>query len=281
MPDRRPDPAGRGSTDPATVEGFGFEWSVYDQSERDPASIRRSFDRYFVRFPWESLAPGATGLDVGSGSGRWSSLVLDRGLSMVALDASPDAASITARQVPEARVVNGSAVELPFASDSFDFGFSLGVLHHLPDTEGALREIQRVLRPGAPFLVYLYYAFDNRPRWFRLLWKLSDRARWAIAAAPERRRLWVTRGIAAFVYWPLSRVALVLERAGRDVESLPLSAYRHQPFYVLKTDALDRFGTQLEKRYTRQEIRDLLGGAGFDRVEFNEEWPFWCALARA
>ena len=83
------------------------------------------------------------------------------------------------------------------------------------------------------------------------------------------------------MYWPLSRVALVLERTGRNVESLPLSAYRHQPFYVLKTDALDRFGTRLEKRYTSQEIRDLLGAAGFGPVEFNDEWPFWCALARA
>jgi hypothetical protein len=48
-----------------------------------------------------------------------------------------------------------------------DFGYSLGVLHHVADTEGALRAAVRTLKPGAPLLVYLYYAFDNRPRWSR------------------------------------------------------------------------------------------------------------------
>ena len=271
----------RGSTDDPTVEGFGLEWTTYDQFDRDPASLRRSFDRYFVGFPWQDLAPGARGLDVGSGSGRWAALVTERDLDVVALDASLDALAVTSRRLPGAGVVNGSAVELPFADGSFDFGFSLGVLHHLPDTDGALREIQRVLRPGAPFLVYLYYAFDNRPAWFRSMWRVSDLVRRRVAASSPRVRLRITRLIAATVYWPLSRVALVLERTGRNVESFPLSGYRNQPYYVLQTDALDRFGTRLEKRYTRDQIRSMLSAAGFSDIEFNEDWPFWCAVARA
>jgi hypothetical protein len=62
---------------------------------------------------------------------------------------------------------------------------------------------------------------------------------------------------------------------------VPLSSYRDQPFYVMQTDALDRFGTRLEKRYTRSEIEQMLRSAGFSRVEFNPDWPFWCAVARA
>ena len=270
-----------GSTDAPTVEGFGLEWTTYDQFDRDPESLRRSFERYFVRFPWQDLPADARGLDVGSGSGRWAAQVAARGLNVVALDASMDALSVTTRRLPDAGVVNGSAVELPFLDDGFDFAFSLGVLHHLPDTDGAMREIHRVLRPGAPFLVYLYYAFDNRPAWFRSMWRVSDVLRRRIAASPPGLRLAITRLIAALVYWPLSRLALGVERTGRDVGSLPLSGYRHQPFYVLKTDALDRFGTRLEKRYTRDEVRSMLTGAGFSSIEFNEDWPFWCAVARA
>ncbi len=138
-----------------------------------------------------------------------------------------------------------------------------------------------MLRPGAPFLVYLYYAFDNRPAWFRLALAASDAVRRAIARLPHRPRLAVTRLLAAAVYWPLARLSRVLDRRGRDVARIPLSAYRDQPFYVMQTDALDRFGTQLEKRYTKDEIRSLLEGAGFHDVQFNEDWPFWCALARA
>lgn len=266
------------SLDRATVDGFGDEWSTYDQSERDPESLRRSFERYVVGFPWPE--EGSLGLDVGSGSGRWSAQVVDRGRRMVAIDASLAALHVCRRNVPEARPVNGSAVELPFCDDSFDFAISLGVLHHLPDTAGAIGEIHRVLRPGAPFLVYLYYAFDNRPGWFRSLWKVSDLLRRMIASAPFKVRLALTRIIADGVYWPLSRVARLLERVGVDVDGLPLSAYRHQPPYVLRTDALDRFGTRLEKRYTKEEIDRMLTTAGFSEIRFNPEFPYWCAVAR-
>lgn len=272
--------AGR-SYDEDTVEGFGFEWSVYDQEDRDPESIQRSFDRYFSSFPWDDLPAGATGLDVGCGSGRWSDRVRARGYEVVALDAARSALEVAARRLPPGSLLEGSAVELPLADDSVDFAFSLGVLHHLPDTEGALRDIRRVLRPGAPFLVYLYYSFDNRPGWFRALWRASDAGRRVIARLPHRPRLLVTRFIAATVYWPLARLAKVLERSGRDVGRVPLSSYRDQPFYVMQTDALDRFGTRLEKRYSRAEIDAMLRTAGFSDVRFNEDWPFWCAVATA
>lgn len=269
------------SMDRSTVDGFGFEWSVYDQSDREPESIRASFRRYFVNFPWDDLSDGALGLDVGSGSGRWAALVAAKGYPLIALDASPEALCVTRRTAPTARTLNASAVELPLAADSVGFAFSLGVLHHLPDTEGALAEIQRVLRPNAPFLLYLYYAFDNRPYWFRLLWRVSDLVRQKVASLPHRIRLYITTAIAALVYWPLSRLARLIARRGRDVDAMPLSAYRDQPFYVLRTDALDRFGTQLEKRYTKLEIERLLLDAGFNDVTFNDEWPYWCAVARA
>ena len=269
-----------GSLDGATVEGFGFEWTVYDQTDRDPESLRRSFARYFARFPWDDVPNGALGLDVGCGSGRWAAIVRDCGFDVLALDASRDALDVAARRLPGS-LVNGSAVELPLRSDSIDFAFSLGVLHHLPDTEGALCEIQRVMRPGAPFLVYLYYAFDNRPVWFRALWRISDVMRQGLARLPRGPRLGSTQAIAATVYWPLARLAKLLEARGVSVDRLPLSAYRDQQFYVMRTDALDRFGTQLEKRYTKTDIAELLRSAGFREITFNEEWPYWCAVARA
>jgi ubiquinone/menaquinone biosynthesis C-methylase UbiE len=78
-----------------------------------------------------------------------------------------------------------TAAQLPFKPESMDFGYSLGVLHHVADREGALRAAVRALKPGAPLLIYLYYAFDNRPRWFRALWRLSDVARRLISNASQ------------------------------------------------------------------------------------------------
>ena len=50
-----------------------------------------------------------------------------------------------------------------------DFGYALGVLHHVPNTQEGLNSCIKLLKPGAPFLVYLYYSFDNRPNWYRNL----------------------------------------------------------------------------------------------------------------
>jgi len=58
---------------------------------------------------------------------------------------------------------------MPIQDDSMDFGYSLGVLHHIPDTGSALRCCVKKLKIGAIFFVYLYYRFDNRPFWFKTI----------------------------------------------------------------------------------------------------------------
>ena len=52
---------------------------------------------------------------------------------------------------------NADCERLPFADESFDVVYSNGVLHHTPDTAGAVREIHRVLRPGGLARVMLYH----------------------------------------------------------------------------------------------------------------------------
>lgn len=267
--------------DQPTVEGFGFEWSVYDQGERDPASLGAAFDRYFAGFPWEDLPSGSVGVDVGCGTARWARLVAVRGLPVVAIDASGAALAVAARVADGCDLVQASADRLPLRAGSAAFGFSLGVLHHVPDPVAALREIRRVLAPGAPFLLYVYYALDGRPAWYRALWKASDWLRRRVAALAPRTRLRVTRWIAALVYLPLARTARLLERLGAPVDGIPLAAYRDQPLYVMRTDALDRFGTPLEHRFRRDEVEAMLRAAGFSGSRFAEDWPYWRAIARA
>lgn len=134
------------------------------------------------------------------------------------------------------------------------------------------------LKSGAPFLVYLYYAFDNQPVWFRLLWKLSEVGRSLISRLPFRLKSVVCQLIAALVYFPLARLARLAEKLGRDVTSFPLSWYRDISFYAMCNDALDRFGTRLEQRFTREQIRQMMEAAGLERIEFNSQQPYWCAV---
>lgn len=166
----------------------------------------------------------------------------------------------------------------PLPDGSLDFAFSLGVLHHVPDTRAAISEISTKLKPGAPFLIYLYYALDNRPAWYRALWKFSNIFRVVISSLPEKPRLWISQIIAVLVYWPLARLAALVERLGFSAAALPLESYKHRAFYVMRTDAYDRFCTRLEQRFTRVQINDMLTTAGFQDVRFSERVPYWCAV---
>jgi hypothetical protein len=150
----------------------------------------------------------------------------------------------------------------------------------VPDTAAGLSACVRKLKQGAPFLVYLYYAFDNRPWWFRAMWAASNYARAVISRLPMGARYAVSQLIAALVYWPLARTARLLEAGGLRVATFPLFYYRHKSFYMLRTDALDRFGTRLEQRFSKEQIRRMMEEAGLTQIEFSSAAPYWCAVAR-
>lgn len=151
------------------------------------------------------------------------------------------------------------------------------MLHHIPDTPAALRACTRLLKPGAPFLLYLYYRFDNRPAWFRALWQASELFRGTVSRLPGAAKPLVTDLLAATVYWPLARGARLAERAGLDPAPLPLSFYRDKSFYTMRTDSRDRFGTPLEQRFTRAEIGAMMRAAGLGEIRFSEGEPYWVA----
>jgi ubiquinone/menaquinone biosynthesis C-methylase UbiE len=267
--------------DPKTVQGFGDEWTRFDQTELGERERQELFERYFRIFPWQSLAADPVGFDLGCGSGRWASLVAPRVSQLHCIDASESAVAVARRNLASLSNCEfhvASVDRLPLSSRSMDFGYSLGVLHHVPDTEAGLQACVNVLKPGAPFLLYLYYAFDNRPWWFRFIWRVSDVGRQIISRLPWWLRYSITQVIAAFVYFPLARLTWLLERVGLKVEVLPLSSYRAQSFYVMRTDALDRLGTKLEQRFTSTEIREMMERTGLERITFSDRVPFWCAV---
>jgi SAM-dependent methyltransferase len=267
--------------DAAVVRDFGHEWQRFDQRGLAASELERLFEAYFAIFPWDRLPPAAAGFDAGCGSGRWAALVAPRVGHLHCVDASTDALGVAQRNLAgfaNVSLQRSPLDAMPLPDGSMDFGYSLGVLHHLPDPAAGLAACVRKLKPGAPMLVYIYYAFDQRPAWFRLLWRISNVLRLGIARVPFRLKSAITDVIAAVVYWPLARVARLCERLGCDVAHWPLSAYRSASFYSMRTDALDRFGTRLEHRMTRDQIKAMMEAVGLRDVKFSEAVPYWCAL---
>jgi 2-polyprenyl-3-methyl-5-hydroxy-6-metoxy-1,4-benzoquinol methylase len=143
--------------DPATVASFGDEWQRFDQQAMTAAEVKRVFNDYFAVFPWQRLPAAAEGFDMGCGSGRWARLVAPRVGLLHCID--PSQALDVARKVladqPNVQFHQASVADHQLVPGSQDFGYSLGVLHHVPDTAAAIRSCVALLKPGAPLLLYL------------------------------------------------------------------------------------------------------------------------------
>jgi SAM-dependent methyltransferase len=269
-----------GNRHQGTVDSFGDEWRRFDQSALGEAESADIFDSYFAIFPWDQLRPGATGFDMGCGSGRWARHVAPKVGTLHCIDPSTalDVARQNLRDHDNVVFHLADAESAPLPEGSQDFGYSLGVLHHIPNSEAALDSCVRMLQVGAPFLIYVYYAFENRSGWFRAIWRATDRVRAAVSRLPSRPKQVVTDLIAALVYYPLARTSRLLEAVGAPVTAIPLSFYRRRSFYTMRTDARDRFGTPLEQRFTRTQIAGMMERCGLVDIRFSDAEPYWCAV---
>ena len=269
--------------DLATANSFGEEWEKFSQEDLNGIEAKRRFEEYFHIFPWNDLPDKAEGIDIGCGSGRWDKFVAPRVEKLHCVEPAEKAIKIAKKQLENFNNIefhNSSLNDLTIPPASQDFCFSLGVLHHVPNTFDALISCVQLLKPKAPILIYLYYKFDNRSKWFKLLWKISDKIRKVIVKLPSKYKNLICEIIAFVVYLPFAKISLILNKLNIDVSSFPLSYYRNCSFYSMRTDARDRFGTPIEKRFNRSEIIEMCHKAGLENIFFSSTAPYWCFVAR-
>jgi ubiquinone/menaquinone biosynthesis C-methylase UbiE len=265
--------------DSKTVESFGAEWRAFhDFSNEEIQSIGNDYFDLVTFDTSEFLV-----LDVGCGSGRWALYLAPRVKFIEAIDPSMSiwVAKDLLKHKKNTRVTHSSVGNLPFADNSFDLVYSLGVLHHIPDTQSAIHNCFAKTKSGGFFLLYLYYNLDNRGLIFKLLFRISNAFRWIISKLSPSLKKAICNTIATIVYFPLAKLsALVAIFSPRVASHIPLSYYRKTSFFIMRNDALDRFGTPLEKRFSKAEIQQMLEIAGFFNIKFSTKEPFWHVLAQ-
>jgi len=269
------------NVDVNVVKGFGEEWDSYNQSSLSDIEAKNLFSRYFNIFPSNFLQNDKIGIDIGCGSGRWAKHIAPLVKELHCVDASKKALNVARNNLDSfdnCIFTHATTDALGSLDQQFDFGYSVGVLHHIPDTKKALIDCIAVLKVGSPFLLYLYFAFDNKPLWYRIFWKISEPIRFIISRSSFPVRKFITSLIALLIYLPFSRLALIFDKLGIHSENIPLSAYKNRSFYSMRTDALDRFGTRLEQRFTKKEVYSMMIDAGLTNIEFSKDIPFWTAL---
>ena len=269
--------------DKKVIEDFGKEWTRFSQVDSvSQGELDNIYNGYFKIFP-ESFFSDKTkvGFDMGCGSGRWAKFIAPKVEKLLCVDASDEALAVARKNLNEYSSCNfvcSTAEDFNVPEESMDFGYSLGVLHHVTDTQESLNNCVSKLKKGAPFLLYLYYKFDNRSAIFKFIWHVSNILRLFICRLPFSIKKLVTDFIAVIIYWPMSRLALFVNKLGVKDSSIPLSFYKNSSFYTMRTDSLDRFGTKLEKRYTKKSMEKLMLDSGLVDIDFSLSEPYWVAV---
>lgn len=266
--------------DKKTVKSFGEEWEDFDQSNLSNIESSNLFHKYFKIFPWNQLPKNSIGYDMGCGSGRWAKFASNKVGHLHCVE--PSKAIFVARKnlkkIKNITFHKSFIENVRIKKNSMDFGYCLGVLHHIPDTQKAIDKCVELLKPNSPFLAYIYYSLDNRPYWLKIIWQLSNILRFVISKLPRILKNVVSDLIAIFVYMPMARSYRLLKMFNIKLKNFPLSFYSDLSFYTIRTDSRDRFGTPLEKRFSRKEINTMMKKAGLKRIKFLNNSPYWVVV---
>lgn len=249
---------------------FGEEWKKYPEILPED---KNAFLHYFDLVNLSDLSASRV-CDLGCGIGRWSYFLKDTCRELVLLDFSEAifVARNNLRNSYNAIFFMGDIKRLPFRNDFADFLFSLGVLHHLPTN--ALDEVRNLKNFAPSILIYLYYALDNRPLYFRILLTMVSMMRNLVSK--NRNSLfrsiftWVT---AVGVYLPLIQLGRILKPVGLS-QYIPLyEAYNRRGFKGICQDVYDRFFTRIEQRFSKTQISTLVDT--FADITISDQLPYW------
>jgi len=264
--------------DKSTVNSFGEEWLKFNAFTDDEIKIAGS--QYFDIIDNTILNLNTTVLDLGCGSGRWTKFIANKVKLVEAVDPSEAvfSAYYTNIKEPNVRITQASVSNIPFENETFDFVICLGVLHHIPDTQQALTDVVKKLKKGGTILLYLYYNLDNRGSLYKLLFHLSTFLRLLISKIPKTLKKFTCDVIAILIYMPfvlLTRLLQALFGNKNWIKKIPLSYYSDKSFNIIRNDALDRFGTPLEQRFSKKEITEMMQKAGLNNLVFSNNEPYW------
>jgi SAM-dependent methyltransferase len=248
----------------ATRESFGYEWTHFHQMLPEWLEAARF---YFEPIGGVDSLRGQSVLDAGCGKARQAYYAMRAGARVVCVDFSR-AIDVAARNCDDVAAdklfVQSDLLAMPFAPDTFDVTYSLGVLHHLPSPEEGFSRIAELARPGGRVLIYVYHALEQQPVKRAILGAVTL-ARRVTTRMPHRLLLPVTTAFGYALYAGVVLPYKVMSRFDLTrpaAESLPLKFYADYPVHVIVNDQFDRFSAPIENRYTRDEVAAWLDREG-------------------
>jgi SAM-dependent methyltransferase len=250
---------------------FGFQWHRYQTTQLDNDEVREADRNFRIK---TGLRPeelqGKLVLDVGCGMGRFAEVATRWGARVVGIDLSA-AAEVAAKNLPEREFValQADVFALPFAGESFDVIYSVGVLHHTPDCEAAVKVLGQYLKPGGVLAVWLYSGYN---KWYRFsdFWR-----RYTHRMKPERLHGMLRVAVPVFYHLEkgLRRVPFVGNAAAGAVHHVfPVNRQKDPEARML--DTFDWYSPKYQSKHTYEQVTRWYEAMGMEDMRVGE-----CSIA--
>ena len=248
-----------------TRESFGYQWTTFSEMVCD---FQDNFWNYLYPAT-PDLFRGQLGLDAGCGSGRHIYHAAACGTEMVGMDFSRaiDSTQRNTRHLRHVHLVQGDIYAPPFAEGAFDFVYSIGVLHHLPDPARGLRALTPLLRPGGSIFIWVY---SRNRRVVNLLLEIVRTATTRLPYALVNALSFVGAAVDQYCFVLPYRALRRIPKAGPLIDALMfprVKMYSAYPFAVLHADWFDRLAAPIRFYYSEEEVERFVQEAGISDVK--------------
>jgi SAM-dependent methyltransferase len=244
-----------------TSQSFGREWTTY-QVQRHTEDNAYFSSKTGVT---PSSLDGKLVLDVGCGSGRYVRVAAEAGATVIGADLSMavETAAATNAHLPNAHIVQGDIFSLPFAPATFDFVYSIGVLHHTPNTHQAFDRLPPLVKPGGELAVWLY------PRWPAPIEAYNNLLRGITTHmsldALQRLSTWL-EPVGLLKLRLLTSPRRGLRGLGQLLRGLTIGVSYHPDRDLRICDTFDWFSPPYQWHHTDAEVENWFRGAGLTDI---------------
>ena len=233
------------------ADSFGFQWKRYARTQLDHDGIGDSEEHFRMKtgFLPESLK-GKLVLDVGCGMGRFAEVATRWGARVIGIDLSA-AAEVAAHNLADRDFIalRADVFRLPFSLESFDCIYSVGVLHHTPNCEQAVKVLPQYLKRGGSLAVWLYSGYS---KWYRF----SDIHR-KYTRRMKAKTLHQVLSVAVPFFYHLDRGLRAIPLVGRPVAGAIHHVFpvnRHPDSQVRVLDTFDWYSPEYQSKHTYEEV---------------------------
>ena len=237
-----------------TASSFGFQWNAF-------SDMFHEFEQNFLNYIYPikpEFFKNKRVLDVGCGFGRHTYYAAKYGAEVIGIDLSEavEAAHENLKEFPNAHIVQGDLYNLPLTND-FDFIFSIGVLHHLPDPEGGFKAIVDFAKSRTEIFIWVYGISKGGTA-------INEFFRTVTPKIPFKILYSLTFAHAVVIQYTFNKIYLSLKKLNMHgvANCIPYKIYAKFPFRVAHADSFDTFSVPITKYYTQEEIDEWLNSAG-------------------